>query len=203
MTTDEHGAAGTRRERKAAARIRVLDAAARAIREKGAEGVSVAAVMREARLTHGTFYAHFASKEALVAEALRHAADDYRTGLQDRMMEEADSDRRLERLAETYLSAEHADDPGSGCFIATLGPEMLRAEGALADAFGDRVEAGLSMIEDAIGDVGASDARSRAIASMATVVGGMILARAAGDAAGRDAVFDACRDALRARRDAR
>ena len=203
MTTDEQGAAETRQERKAAVRIRVLDAAARAIREKGAEGVSVAAVMRDAGLTHGTFYAHFASKEALVAEALRHAADGYRKGLQGLIMEEADAGRRLERLAKTYLSAEHADNPGNGCFIATLGPEMLRAEGALADAFGDRVEAGLAMVEDAIGDAYASEARSRAIASMATVVGGMILARAAGDAAGRDAVLEACRDALRARRDAR
>jgi len=94
------------------------------------------------------------------------------------------------------VTRDHANEPGNGCFIATLGPEMSRAEGPVADTFADRIEAGISMIEEVIGAQGLNEdaARKKAIASLATVVGGMILARAGTDERQRDEVLAACLD---------
>lgn len=179
----------SRTDRKAEVKARVLDVAARRIRQDGAPGVSVSKVMKEVGLTHGTFYAHFESKEDLVAQAVQHAADVYREKLR-----KAGENGGIGALAKTYLTVDHANDPGNGCFIATLGPEMSRVAGPVADTFADRIEAGISMIEEVIGPQGLNEdaARKKAITSLATVVGGMILARAGTDERQRDEVLAAC-----------
>lgn len=184
---------GSRGLQKAAARARVLDAAARTIREQGVDGVSVAAIMKRAGLTHGGFYAHFASKEDLVAQAIHHAADLYREEMR------ATAERGgVGAMAEAYLSPDHAGDPGSGCFIAALGPEVARQDGTASEVLADRVDAVIGMIEGVLGARGldSAQARPQAIAALATVVGGMVLARTGKDPERRDAILAACRATL-------
>ena len=204
---------GERAENKARVRRRVLDIASRAVREHGADGVSVAEVMRAAGLTHGTFYSHFGSKNELVAEAVRHAADGYREALRTEATarlseaERGDADARARALAETYLSTEHLEGRADGCFIAALGPELSRDRGPIGNAFSDSVDAGIGMLETLLGETNAKGGtsadgatRDRAVSSLATAVGGMILARAARDESSAEAVLRACREALATRR---
>ena len=191
----------SREEKSAETRRRVLDAAARAIRLHGTEGVSVSEVMKAVGLTHGTFYAHFSSKDDLLAAAVAHAADTYREALKAKAMGE-DAGARVPGLAAAYLSREHAADPGDGCFIAALGPELGRAPEPVANAFRDGVAKSIAMVEALVPE-DATARHERAIASLATVVGGVILARAAEDENARDTVLRACRDALAERREGR
>ena len=101
-------------------RKRIVGTAARLFRERGAAGVSVADVMAEAGLTHGGFYKQFASKEALVAEAVGQAFAE-----QARALAEA-GDR--DAFVAAYLSPAHRDSPGDGCPSAALGGDLARAE---------------------------------------------------------------------------
>lgn len=184
----------TRAEKSAETRRRVLDATATAIRMNGTEGVSVSDVMKAVGLTHGTFYAHFSSKDDLIAAAVVHAADTYREALKEKAMA-ADPEGRVPRLAAAYLTPEHVTDPGSGCFIAALGPELGRAPEPVADAFRESVARSIAMVEELVAE-GEADRHDHAIANLATVVGGLILARAAEDRDSRDTVLRACRKAL-------
>src|SRR6478735_6694723 len=110
------------REQMAVNRQHLLEIASRRFRERGFDGVSVAEVMQEAGLTHGGFYGHFASKEALAAEAATHAlmqtVKRWKSTLENRGAE------GLERIVDAYLSQRHIDFPGTGCAIASLGPEL-------------------------------------------------------------------------------
>ena len=121
-----------------ATRQLILDAAARAIRIHGPAGVSVVEVMREAGLTHGGFYAHFASKEALVAEAIRHMF----AGGSDRFVACAGARTGPEVLKAwigTYVSREHRDNPGGGCALAALISDMPRLDASARAAFDEGV----------------------------------------------------------------
>src|SRR5262245_10876920 len=93
-------------------RQRILDAAARLFRERGVDGVSVAEVMEAAGFTHGGFYGHFDSKEALAKEALLHKRT--ATGRQ-----QGDT-RTARQFADAYLSSKHRNDIGHGCPIAGI-----------------------------------------------------------------------------------
>jgi TetR/AcrR family transcriptional repressor of nem operon len=154
--------------------------------------------MKEVGLTHGTFYTHFASKEDLIAAALIHAADSFRSDLQTIAGTDRHGRRQVGRLADAYLRLGHARDPGSGCPIAALGSELPRLGEPIASAFAEGVERSIRMIQDALDEAEGPDPlhHERAVASLATAVGGMILARAARDEAGAQAVLDACRSAL-------
>ena len=110
---------------------RILDAAARLMRERGIEATSVADVMKAAGLTHGGFYKHFPSKQALVAEAFRHAAEGLLSGAEAESA--PDGPARAEaraRYVARYLSGEHAGDSGHGCPVAALGADLARDDGA-------------------------------------------------------------------------
>src|SRR6187397_2688684 len=114
--------AGSKKEET---RERILRAAARAIRKHGYEGVGVAEVMKEAGLTHGGFYAHFRSREEMVASAIGHAGKQSAASLLHSM----DARRKkgaspLRALVDTYLSVAHMDGTESGCVVAALGSEM-------------------------------------------------------------------------------
>ncbi len=112
-------------ERKAETRGRILEAAGALFRSHGIDAVGVDAIMHEAGLTHGGFYAHFASKEALVAEvsaaSLARAAARW-----ERISQEADHATALARIVESYLDPAHVAAAERGCVLATLGPEMAR-----------------------------------------------------------------------------
>ena len=113
--------------RKALSHQRIVDVAARAVRRLGFHGVNVTDVMNEAQLTHGGFYAHFASREALLSEAVAQAGVDIARVLREQMARlVAGGASPLRALVEIYLSPEHARDLDNGCPVALLASDMPR-----------------------------------------------------------------------------
>ena len=113
--------------RKAVSHARILDVASRAIRREGYHGVNVTEVMKDAQLTHGGFYAHFASRDALLSEAVAQAGADI-----DRVLREqsdllvAGGASRFRAFVEIYLSFDHVRDCDNGCPASLLTGEMFR-----------------------------------------------------------------------------
>src|ERR1700709_1435190 len=138
--------------KKAATHARIVDAAARAIRSRGYAGVGVADVMKDAGLTHGGFYAHFDSREALVIEAFSYAMD-RSTERWRKLAEDTPPERRLAIIADTYLTPTHREDPAHGCAVPALGAEIARESPKTRKAFAARVEQMIDMLADQIPDV--------------------------------------------------
>src|SRR5436190_18125141 len=111
--------------RKEATHERIVHAAARAIRRNGYAGTGVADIMKEAGLTHGGFYAHFASREAMLAEAADRAGSESVAAI-ERIAASAPAQRALHKMLEAYLSKTHVAAFESGCAAAALGSEMPR-----------------------------------------------------------------------------
>jgi AcrR family transcriptional regulator len=178
---------------------RILDAAARAVRRKGFAAVGVAEVMKEAGLTHGGFYAHFESRDALLAEAVEHAGTQSRERTRERIrsrMQAGASEFRA--LVEEYLSEEHMEALDMGCPVAALGSEMPRLESELRACSSRRV---LVMV-DAVGQaLPPKFGRGAALAVTSTLVGALQLARVLGTEGGGCDVLKASRDALIAQYD--
>jgi TetR/AcrR family transcriptional repressor of nem operon len=178
-----------RAARKERSHARVVKKAAKLYRERGGDGVSVDAIMGAAGLTRGAFYAHFADKDALLAEAMAAAFDEARANMVGR--DETLRGRPwLERAAHVYLSSKHVADPGSGCAAAALGAEVARADPKVRRAFTKGVEKVIDAMAERIGG------RDRALAILATMIGGVVLARATDDDAFGEAVLAASRRAL-------
>lgn len=181
------------REHKQETHDRIVKKASVRLREKGAHGIGVADLMKEAGLTHGGFYAHFDSREALVIEAFGYAMD--------RSMEhwrkltgEAAPEKRLALIAESYLSTLHRDNPGHGCSIPALGAEIARESPKTRKAFAGKLDQMIEMMTDYIPNMPRKAARKQAIATLATMVGTMLLARTAGSNELSDEVLKAGRD---------
>ncbi|MDB6013392.1 MAG: TetR family transcriptional regulator, partial [Gammaproteobacteria bacterium] len=106
----------------AARHRRILQEASRLFRERGLNGVSVPEIMKAAKLTHGPFYNHFASREALVTEVI----DRVMGNLADQITSARNSKAARRQFLDAYLSAEHRDNPGDGCAIAALASDVAR-----------------------------------------------------------------------------
>jgi TetR/AcrR family transcriptional repressor of nem operon len=113
----------------------ILDAAARLYRERGLTGVGVADITRDAGLTHGGLYRHFASKDALVQEACARAFDWSMTPLDG-----ARPNTTVCERIQSYLSPQHRDAPGQGCPVAALAVDAARAGGELSEVFAEGIE---------------------------------------------------------------
>jgi len=113
--------------RKAISHERIVDVASRAVRRQGFHGVNVTEVMREAGLTHGGFYAHFASRDALLSEAVRKAGAQISQVMRDQVQRlGAAGASPFRAVVETYLSMAHVRDCDNGCPVALLSGEMPR-----------------------------------------------------------------------------
>jgi TetR/AcrR family transcriptional regulator, transcriptional repressor for nem operon len=164
------------REQAAANHERIVDQAAKLFRERGFDGIGVADLMKSAGLTHGGFYGQFASKEALMAEACERAAGrmiDRWNGMAD-----AGTANPLAEAARSYLSASHRDTPGTGCLMATLGPEASRQAKPVRDAVTQSLMATLDALTRLAPGKSAAEKRRKAIAAFSGMVGAMVLARA-------------------------
>jgi len=186
--------------RKELTHERIVETAARAIRRGGFRGVGVADIMKEAGLTHGGFYAHFPSRDALLAEALEHAGRDGH----DRMARALAAPRAagrsaLRALVEGYLSEAHLRAAESGCPVAALVSEMPRQSPAVRKAAAQRVRGLLALVEGALPEDAPKDS---AIAIAGQLVGALQLARAVGDNAEGKALLAAARRSLLALHDA-
>jgi TetR/AcrR family transcriptional repressor of nem operon len=165
-------------EHKAHTRERILAAAAAAFRTRGMAAVGVADVMDDAGLTHGAFYAHFASKEALMAAAIEHASGQT-TGAFDRTAAAAAVPDRLLAVVDRYLNPEHLAHPERGCAVVTLGPEAARGSKTLRRTIATSIKARIDRLRHLMPRSASRRARDqRAVATFACMVGGLMLARA-------------------------
>lgn len=135
-------------EHRKATHRKVVHVASRRFRREGIDAVGVASVMKDAGLTHGGFYGHFASKEALVAEAARAAFEEMVPHYRDRM-DEAPPGGKLQALVRSYLSPLHRDNAAQGCPLAALATEIARQPAPVRDAATEGLEHLLSAIRDA------------------------------------------------------
>jgi TetR/AcrR family transcriptional repressor of nem operon len=183
------------REHKLETHARIVKKASVRLREKGAHGIGVADLMKDAGLTHGGFYAHFDSREALVIEALAYAMD-RGTEHWRKLTEGTPPEKRLAAIVDSYLSTLHRDNPGHGCAIPTLGAEIAREGPKTRKAFASRVERMIDTVGKQIADVPPKAARKHAMAAVATMVGTLVLARIAGNGELSDEILTAGRAAV-------
>jgi TetR/AcrR family transcriptional repressor of nem operon len=167
---------GHSKAEKAQSHDRIVKNAAARFREQGVEGIGVADLMKEAGLTHGGFYRHFASREDLVAEAIEHALRD---GAQA-----VDAIARLKRaplasLVDAYLSAAHRDNLATSCAVTTLAGDVARASNRARTAYTSQVGLYLELLTRLI--AGKKAKRGKAIAALSTLVGAVSMARAVND----------------------
>jgi TetR/AcrR family transcriptional regulator, transcriptional repressor for nem operon len=176
--------------RKVETRQRIADAAGSLFRRYGIDGVGVDAIMHAAGLTHGGFYGHFASKEALVAEvsaaALARSAARW-----ERISDQQEPAEALQRIVGTYLDPAHLAAVESGCVLTTLGPEVARRPEARA-AMATSVRAMLAALEQCMPDA----PQDRAKVALSAMVGAVILARLADHPAIAMAFLDAVKDSM-------
>jgi len=185
--------------RKEVTHDRIVETAARAIRRAGFHGVGVADIMKEAGLTHGGFYAHFASRNALLAEALARAGHDGAASLDKRMASrQARGASAFRALVEGYLSERHLGSVESGCPVAALASEMPRQSDEVREAAAQRVRGLVDMVQRAL-PPSATVGSAPVVASQ--LVGALQLARALGDNAEGKALLAATRRALLAQHD--
>jgi len=151
----------------AAKHERIVKEASRLFRERGFENVSVGEVMKAAGLTHGAFYAHFASKQELEAAAVAYGQKVSLARVQG-----SKSNHSKGSYADKYLSRWHRDNPGDGCTMAALAQEVARSTPEVKAA----LEQGLEEILSARGGD-----RKEAIFRAAAMMGGVVLARAVQD----------------------
>jgi TetR/AcrR family transcriptional repressor of nem operon len=175
-------------EHKAETRQRVLKEAAREIRAKGPDGVAVAGVMARAGLTHGGFYAHFESKDAMIADAIGTMFDDAR-GRSDAIEQTDDPRVALRAYVDFYLSSAHRDRRERGCPLPTLSGDLARSGEQQRDRFGKGVEALTVRLAKALGGLGTADPHAEGSAMLAQMVGAVALSRAVADPAQSDAIL--------------
>jgi TetR/AcrR family transcriptional regulator, transcriptional repressor for nem operon len=183
------------KEHKQETHARIVRKASVRLREKGAHGIGVADLMREAGLTHGGFYAHFDSREALVIEAFAYAMD-RSTERWRKVAEQTVPDRRLATIVENYLTPLHRDDPGHGCAVPTLGAEIARESPKTRKAFAAKLEQMIDMMADQVLDMPRKTARKQAVAALATMMGTLVLSRIAGGGEFSDEILAAGREAV-------
>ncbi len=168
------------REHKLETHARIVKRASVRLREKGAHGIGVADLMKDAGLTHGGFYAHFDSREALVIEAFTHAMD-RSTERWRKLAEQTPPEQRIAAIVDSYLTPMHRDDPGHGCAIPTLGAEIARESPRTRKAFAAKLEQMIDAIAAQIPDLPRKAARKQATAAIATMMGTLVMARVAGN----------------------
>ena len=167
--------------RKEVTHERIVGAAARAIRRSGYDGTGVADIMKKVGLTHGGFYAHFASREAMLAEAADRAGAESVATL-TRVAAAAPPLEALRSMIRAYLSNEHVDDAETGCPVAALGSETPRQAAKVRRAATRRIEEMIDVVARHSPDQGEPGAYENALVLVATMVGALVLARAVDNA---------------------
>jgi len=172
---------------KEATHERIVEVAARAIRRSGYGGTGVADIMKEAGLTHGAFYAHFPSREAMLAEAADRAGAE---SVEASAKIAAVTPRRqaLPVLVRAYLSKAHIENAEVGCPVAALGSEMPRQAPEVRRAATRRIKEMIDVVSRQSPDWGQRGAHEHALVTVATMVGALMLARAVDEPALSEAI---------------
>ena len=162
---------------KEASHERIVAVAARAIRKTGYDGTGVADIMKQAGLTHGAFYAHFASRGAMLAEAADRAGAESAAAAAD-VVAQAPPAQALAAMLSAYLSRAHVAHPELGCPAAALGSEMPRQAPEVRRAATRRIKEMVDLVARQSPDWGQPGAHQQALVTVATMVGAVVLARA-------------------------
>lgn len=173
---------------KARSRERILAEASRQVRDGGLESVSVGTLMKRVGLTHGAFYVHFESREALLAEALERALleGEAKAGAQG-----SGATAPFAGIVRGYLSRTHRDARDSGCAVAALASDVARADAASRDVMTGHVE---TFIDNVARSLDGDD--ERAIMAVSAMVGALTLSRVVADPARSNAILKAVRAQL-------
>jgi TetR/AcrR family transcriptional repressor of nem operon len=186
-------------------RVAITEASARLFRERGFDKVSVAELMAAAGLTHGGFYGHFGSKEELAGEACRWAFDRSAERWKKRIADKADRGEARAALTDGYLSTQSRRGPAGSCPATSLVTDVARssADAPIRAAYVSGLEELLSILAG-VQETGATRGdREAALADFATMVGGLILAKATQGDPMSDEILAAARRRLKFGRPAR
>jgi AcrR family transcriptional regulator len=167
----------TRAAAKEATHERIVSVAARAIRRSGYDGTGVADIMKDAGLTHGAFYSHFESREAMLAEAARQACAESAAAAADVVAGVAPK-QALASMLGAYLSREHVEHVDIGCPLAALGSETPRQAPDVRRVTTRHIKEMIDLLARQSADWGQPGAHERALVTLATMVGTLLLARA-------------------------
>ncbi len=162
---------------KEATHERIVGVAARAIRRSGYGGTGVADIMKEAGLTHGGFYSHFSSREAMLAEAARRACAESAAAVAE-VVASAPPGQALASMLGAYLSREHLERVDVGCPLAALGSETSRQVPEVRRVATRHIKEMIDLIARQSPDWGQPAAHERAMVIIATMVGALMLSRA-------------------------
>jgi len=173
-------------------RAQILNEAIRLFREHGFAGVSVGEIMKSSGLTHGPFYYHFSSKEALMAECVEHAM---RRGTFELLEPIVTTSERKAKFVRSYLNATHRDSPGKGCVIAALASE-IRQEPTVRGPFTSQVKAYVERLASRFPWSSKRTARGDSIRMLSSIVGALILSRAVDDEAFSNEILREVRQGL-------
>jgi TetR/AcrR family transcriptional regulator, transcriptional repressor for nem operon len=164
------------KEQAAENRSALLQAAGRLFRKHGIDGVGVAEISKEAGLTHGALYAHFASKEALAAEAL---SEGLKAGYAAMLNNIGGAEPTLADLLDFYLSARQRDNVAMGCAMSASLSEIGRQDQQISERFAEGFELMVETAENILGELGSKDdRRQRALTIVGAMIGSLALARA-------------------------
>jgi TetR/AcrR family transcriptional repressor of nem operon len=178
--------------RKDASRGRIMDVAAERFRSEGIAASGLAGIMSAAGLTNGAFYPHFQSKAELVRESVAAALDGQSEQLQDLLAADG-----LQAAIAAYLSPEHRDNPGQGCALAALLPELARQPAETRQHYTACMQALVRHISAAL-PTGTEDPEGVALSIYATLIGTLQLARAVAGTPLSDRILAAGADAAQA-----
>jgi TetR/AcrR family transcriptional repressor of nem operon len=191
VKTRDRGIANMRvsKEQAAKNRERILDAASRLLRERGISGVGVDALADAAGMTHGSLYSQFGSKERLVEEAVAYAIS--------AKAQEVPEGFALKDYVSEYLSPAHRDEPGSGCPFAALSCEISRQSRGVRERLTAGVRDAIALLSSRLeSGLKPRQREERALATMASLVGALVLARAVNDPKLSDDILRATRNRL-------
>lgn len=166
------------KEHKQETRQRIIATAGRRLKQDGIDGSGVATLMKDAGLTNGAFYAHFASKDDLVATAITHELDTLHANVVDQT---EPGPAGLEQLVRWYLSADHRDNPVDGCPNAALLDEIARSGDATRQAYTDGVLVVIDGLAARMAPEDPLSARVKALSLLGLMVGTLQLSRALTD----------------------
>jgi len=176
----------------------ILAEAANAIRTKGPDRVGVAEVMAKLGLTHGGFYAHFSSKDDLIAQAITSMFDQgYANFL--RKTEGLEPQKAIEAYVDWYLSIAHRDAPNRGCPLASVSGDLPRLPEAARVRYTDGVERLTTAIAKLLKKLGHSNSETLAFSAMSEMAGALALARAIVDPERSNEILDASRVMVKSR----
>ena len=189
---------GTRAERKDMTRRKILDHGRRMVIEGGPEALTIAPLMSALGLTHGGFYAHFASREDLLNDVVGGMCSSALSVL-EAVTDRESPQRALERYIDAYLSPKHRDSKESGCPLAFLSRDIPELSDTAQKSYGDAYQAITRTIADLLRRSGSKDVAALSQSLVAELVGALSIARALGDRKQSARLLAAARNKMKAR----